>query len=114
MTKKEKWFLFQEAIAERLHEIDPHAKSTKGSGNCGQIGDVNNNAGLIIECKQRNTDSITIKKDVWKKLCAEVPLHSDRIPIYALENKDEDRWAVLDLDTFLDIWVEYYQLKYGE
>jgi len=113
-TNKKDWFLFQEHIADRLKELDPYARSTKGSGNCGEQGDVNNKCGLTIECKQRNTKSVTINYDTWKKLCEEIPLHSERIPLYALQNQDKKRWAVLDLDDFLDMFIELNKYRKGE
>ena len=48
--KNPRWKEFQDYIAERLKEIDPNARSTKGSGNCGELGDVNNKY-FVIECK---------------------------------------------------------------
>jgi hypothetical protein len=111
--KSPKWFLFQEYIAKKLNEIDPHARSTKGSGNCGEIGDVKNEY-LIIECKDTDKKSITFKKDVWDKLVSEVPFHSQRIPMYALEDKDLNKWAILDLDTFLDLFIELVHYREGD
>jgi len=108
------WKQFQEYIATRLHCISPRARSTKGSGNQGEHGDVDNAVDLCIECKLRNTKDVTIKNDVWNKLCSEIPLHSKRIPMYALENKDKKRWAVLDLDDFLDIYIEWWKATNDE
>lgn len=109
--KKADWRIFQDYIAEKLKDIDPNARSTKGSGNQGELGDVNNSVDLCIECKQRNTKSVTIKEDTWEKLCNEIPLHSERTPVLALENKDKKRWAVLDLDDFLDLYIELHSLR---
>lgn len=112
--QREDWRKFQDYIADRLKEIDPHVRSTKGSGNQGELGDVNNKVDLCIECKLRNTKSVTINADVWKKLCREIPLHSKRKPMYALQNKEKEMWAVLNLDDFLDIFIEWWQLKQGQ
>lgn len=106
--KSPKWKIFQDYIAEKLVEIDPYARSSKGSGNSTEMGDITNNIGLNIECKQ--TDKIrdvSIKKDEWEHVCNEIPLHSDRIPVLCLENKEGKRWAVLDLETFLDLYIDY-------
>jgi len=113
MSKRDKWFLFQEYIASKLKEIDPNARSSKGSGNCGEIADVNNKF-LAIECKDTDKKSVTFKKEVWDKLVSEVPFHSQRIPMYALEDKDYNKWAVLDLDDFLDIFVELTKYRNGD
>lgn len=107
--KTPKWKIFQDYIAEKLQEIDPHARSSKGSGNKGELGDVNNKCGLNIECKQTDrVRDVSIKKDEWEHVCNEVPLHSNRIPVLCLENKDGKRWAVLDLDTFLELYKDWY------
>lgn len=108
---KEDWFLFQEYIAEHLKKIDPYARSTKGSGNKGEQGDVNNKVGLTIECKHRNTKSVTINYETWKKLCEEIPLHSERIPLLALQNKDKKKWAILDLNDFLNMYMELLNFR---
>ena len=108
---RERWKKFQDYIAERLKVIDPHARSTKGSGNQGEMGDVNNKVGLNIECKFRNTKSATINHKVWDKVCEEIPLHSPRIPMLALENEEGKRWAVLDLDDFLDMFIDAYNYR---
>ena len=110
--KSPKWKQFQDDIAEKLKVIDPFARSSKGSGNCGELGDVNNSVGLNIECKQTDkVRDISIKKDEWEHVCQEIPLHSDRIPVLCLENKEGKRWAVLDLDTFLEFYIELYEFR---
>lgn len=112
--KSPKWKLFQDYIANKLTEIDPYARSSKGSGNCGELGDVNNKVGLNVECKQTDkVRDVSIKKDEWKHVKEEIPLHSPRIPLLALENCEGKRWAVLDLDDFLDLYIEYWKLKNG-
>jgi hypothetical protein len=113
-TKKKDWYRFQQYIAGILNEIDPSANSTKASGGSTVKGDVTNSVGLHIEAKQRNTKSVTIDYKVWQKTCEEIPLHVDRIPLLALENKDKKRWAVLDLDDFLEIWIELHKYREGE
>lgn len=109
-----KWKLFQDYIALKLREIDKYSRSTKGSGNKGEKGDVKTSLDLHFECKLRNTDSITINSKVWKKLNEEIPLHSQKIPVLALENKEGKKLAVLDLDDFLNLYIELYRLKQNE
>ena len=105
-----KWFMFQEYIAQRLKCIDPYARSTKGSGNGGELCDVNNKY-LLVEAKDTDKKSVTFKKDVWDDLISKLPLHSKRIPMYALQDGEKNKWAVLDLDDFLDIFIDYIYLK---
>lgn len=108
---KEKWYLLQEYVAEKLKEIDPYARSTKGSGNCGEQGDVNNSVGLTIECKLRNTQSVQINNEIWEKLCEEIPLHSDRLPLLVLENQKGKRWGVMELDDLINIYIDAYNYR---
>lgn len=110
----EQWKIFETYIVERLKELDNYCSRTPGSGNKGIKGDIRTSLPIHIECKQRNTADITVKMDVWEKLNNEIPLHVDKVPVYCLENKDKKRFAVLNLDDFLDIFIEYYKLKYGE
>ena len=111
---KPDWKIFEQYIIERLKEIDPYCSRTPGSGNKGIKGDIKTSVNLHFECKQRATQNITIKMDVWDKLRNEIPLYVDKTPVYCLEQKDKRRFAVLDLDDFLEIYIEYYKLKHGE
>lgn len=89
-------------VADRLKEAlnDPTIKPTRNSGASTQLADILCSK-YLIECKKRNTESITIKEDVWNKLCGEIPIGSIRIPLYVLENKNGKRWAVMDFEDFL-------------
>lgn len=110
----EPWQKLELYIVGKLELIDINCKRTPGSGNKGRKGDIYTSCGLHIECKLRNTESVTIKKDVWKKLCDEVPFHSNNLPMLALENKEGKRWAVLELDDFLDIFIRLKTLEAHE
>ena len=91
-------------IAQKFIELGyPNAKRSKGSGNQGQLGDITGQDAFVVECKNRNTEDITLKQEVWDKLCAEVPLHSKRLPLYILRNKNQKTWAVMDVNDFFDI-----------
>lgn len=100
----------EEYIARVFSEIYKYARPTKGSGNKGECGDVNQPF-CIIEAKARNTKDITVKTNVWNKLVKEVPFHSKRFPVYVLENKDEQKWAVVDFDKFFEIFVDHLKYK---
>ena len=114
MTRDKDWEKFEDYIADKLKEIDPYARASKGSGNKGEKPDIKTTCGLAIECKQKSVKHVSINTEIWKKLLSEIPLHVSRIPVLALENKDKKRWVALDLDDFLDLYIEYHQLKYGE
>lgn len=97
-------------LAEKFKELGfPNAKRSKGSGNQGQLGDITGQDILVVEAKNRNTQDITLKEEVWIKLMSEIPLHSKRIPMYVLRNKNHRTWCVLDASDMFDIlkgWLE--------
>ncbi len=107
------WKKFEEYIVGKLLCIDKHAKRTPGSGNKGIKGDVDNKY-LLIEAKYTDKKSISLKSDVWEKLLSELPLHSNRLPMYALKDGEGHKWAVLDLDDFLDMFIELVQYREEE
>ena len=114
MKRDKDWERFEDYIIAKLQEVDQYCKTTPGSGNQGIKGDIKNNVMLHIECKQRNTKSVTINSEVWKKLCKEIPLHANKIPILTLENKEKKRWAILDLDDFLNLFIELTKYREGD
>lgn len=90
------------------------ARRSRGSGNKGEAGDIAGQDIAVVECKKRETKNITIKEDVWQKLCNEIPLHSERFPIYFLENKNKKRWAVVDVDTLFHLLACYETVQRGD
>jgi len=108
---KPDWVKFEEHIIEVLKSIDPYCSRTPGSGNGGCKSDVKTCLPLQIEAKLRKTKNITINMDVWDKLKGEIPFHCDKLPVYCLEQKDKRRFAVLDLDSFLELFIDYWKLK---
>lgn len=95
-------------IVQKFQELGINASRTKGSGNQGQISDVNNPY-FCVECKNRNVKDIVLKEDVWLKLLNEIPLHSERKPLYILGNKNKKVWAVTDVDTFFELVKGYLE-----
>ena len=112
MIKEPDWKNFQDYIAQKLRDVDPNTRSTKASGAKGELGDVNNKY-MIVECKLRNVKSPSINLKTWLKLNREVPISSERFPMLALKQKDGYMFAVLDLDQFLDDFVELTQRREG-
>jgi len=95
-------------IVQKMNEIGIKASRTIGSGNKGQIADINNPY-FIVECKNKNTESITVDAKVWSKLKSEVPLHSKRLPLYILRNKNKQTFCVMDAEDMFAIlkgWLE--------
>lgn len=91
-------------IAQKFVELGyPNARRSNGSGNKGEAGDISGQDLFTCELKNRNTNSITIKEDVWMKLKSEIPLHSKRLPLYILRNKNKQNWAVMDVDDLFEL-----------
>jgi hypothetical protein len=105
----------EDYIAQKFIDLGyPWAKRSKGSGNKGEAGDISGQDLFTCELKNRNTDSITIKEDVWQKLKSEIPLHSKRLPLYILRNKNKTTWAVMDVEDMFEIikgWMNYNNAK---
>lgn len=99
-------------LSEKFKELGyPNAKRSNGSGNKGSLGDISGQDLFVVEAKNRNTDSITIKEDVWMKLMNDIPLHSRRLALYVLRNKNKKTWAVMDCDDFFSIVKEWIELR---
>jgi len=110
--KKEEWFQFQEYVAEALKPISPYARSTKGSGNSGELADVKNDY-LLVECKDENKKSV-YNEEYMQKIINECPLHSNRVPILCTRNKDNKMRVHLDLDEFFDMYIELINYREGK
>ena len=100
----------EQGVCNLFNQIGIKAYLTKGSGNKGQAGDIQQDI-FVVECKNRNTKDITLKKDVWDKLKHEIPLQSSRLPLYILRNKSNDTYAVLDINDFFRILEGYLIYK---
>ena len=97
-------------IAQKFIELGfPNARRSKGSGNQGEIADISGQPLFCVECKNKKTESITLNSKVWAKLKSEVPLHSPRLPLYILRNKNKQTWAVMDVDDFFTILKGYLE-----
>lgn len=94
-------------IAEKFKEAGyPNARPSNGSGQCGSVGDISGVKDFAVEAKLRNTKDIVTKQDVWNKLINEIPLSSERVPMYVLQNKNKKRWVCLDVEDFFEILKE--------
>ena len=97
-------------VAEKFIALGyPSARRSNGSGNKGQAGDISGQDLFVVECKNRNTEDITLKDDVWNKLKNEIPLHSERLPLYILRNKNKKTWCVMDSEDFFTILKGYLE-----
>jgi hypothetical protein len=104
MNTKEYGQTLEYYIAQKLIDLglDEFARPSKNSGGSTELGDVLNSQ-IHVEAKKRNTKSITIHEAVWDKMILQLPIDSKKIPCYALENNNNRRWMLLDLDMFFDL-----------
>lgn len=97
-------------VVERLKEIFPDTLFSKNSGGGkrnSSIADITNSI-LAIECKQRKElKNYNFKKDEWQKLCNELPINSEKIPIFIKGTNDlKDIKVILNFNDFLEILKE--------
>ena len=86
-------------VLETLTQFDRKLHRIKNSGANNEKGDISGSY-WKIECKKRNTEDITLKKKVWDKLCSEIRVGTNQIPLYILENSSKDRFVVMSLEDF--------------
>ena len=97
-------------VAEKLISIYKYSRPTIASGATPiEKGDIKNPY-FMIECKDWNTDSFSIKHDVWKTVrCQAAREYKDAI--YIVENKSSCRVAIMDLDDWFELVTELFQLR---
>ena len=101
-TTKEIGSKLEETILAMVKDIDPQARRTRGSGCGNEYADISCSF-AYIECKKRNTESITIKETTWNHLNYNLPISTSKFTIMVLENKNKKRWVVLDCNEFFTI-----------
>lgn len=98
-TTREKGSTLENFVLESLKKFDKTLHRTKNSGANNEKGDISGRY-WKIECKQRNTEDITLKKKVFDKLCSEIRVGTNQIPIYILENSFKDKFVVMSFQDF--------------
>jgi Holliday junction resolvase len=88
-TKRELGKQLEYSVAQILQEAfnDNSIRPSKASGASTELGDIKNPY-LLVECKKRNTDSVTINSNVWKHLIAQLSINSKKVALLVLENKE--------------------------
>jgi len=92
----------EEWLVAYLEEIDPKTKQSNNSGAVSNDGDILNKY-FVVEAKHRNVKDITLKSDIWRKLSSQIPIGSQKIPLYVLRNEKNETFAVLDFKDFLEL-----------
>jgi hypothetical protein len=94
-------------VVDKLKSIDKYARRTRGSGCGNEVGDIKNNY-LYVECKIKGTKSnIIMERNVWKKHLKGLPLNTNKLPIYVTQNKENERFVILDADDFFNLFINY-------
>lgn len=97
-------------VAEKLKDVDPHARPTAGSGCGNEIGDVSNKF-FFVECKQKHTKTNIIMdymKDYHRLLC-QLPVNTDKEVFVAIENKYGEKFVVMEADAFFRLVNKGYE-----
>jgi len=102
-TKREIGQQLESWVLSKIKEFDSTARLSRASGASNDLGDVSSQ-NLYVECKKRNTTSISIKESVWNHLLTQLPINTKKISIMVLENKNNKRFVVLDADEFFRIY----------
>ena len=101
-TTKEIGRKLEEYVLQRVKDIDPKARLTRGSGCGNEYADISCFFGYI-ECKKRNTKNFTIKEDVWNHLNYNLPINTNKFCFMVHENKNGKRLVTLDFEEFFHI-----------
>ena len=92
-------------VAEKLKQTYKYSRPTIASGALPfEKGDVKNPY-FLVECKDWNTNSFSIKDDVWYKLKCQAA-HAYKDPVYIIENKKGNRLAVMDAEDWFSLVYE--------
>ena len=97
-------------VAERMKPTYKYSRPTVASGAFDfEKGDVKNPY-FVIECKDWNTASFSIKDDVWRGLKTQAAREM-KDPVYIVENSKGNRLAIMDLEDWLDLIYEVIELR---
>jgi hypothetical protein len=89
-------------LLRKMLEIDSTARKSRGSGSTGlDIADLVCKD-FYVEAKQKHTKEniVADRKKELEKLKSEVPVASQKEPIWAYENKYGERYILLEAETF--------------
>ena len=102
MIKKEKGKQFELWLLSKIKEFDQKARLSRASGASNDIGDIVSSY-LFVEAKNWNKENIIMQKKDWKHLINQLPINTQKIPIYVFQNKDKEKFVVLNANDFFRI-----------
>jgi hypothetical protein len=91
--------LFVAEILQEIYNEQPPIRPTKASGgglHNTEIGDINSQR-LFVECKAHKDKFFSRK--IWEKLINSLPLGSNKIPIYVVDDS-KDKLVMLSFNDF--------------
>ena len=94
-NKKKSWNKLEQYVAKMMH-----TRPTTGSGAFKEIGDVYAEH-FFVECKQKSTKTnFILNRKEWLKLQHKMPTHTDKLPIWVIENKYGERVVIFNAEDF--------------
>lgn len=102
MDKKEKGKQLELLILSYLRKIDSNSRLTRASGASNDIGDVQNSY-FYIEAKNWNKENVILKMSTWNHLLAQMPINTNKIPLFVFQNKLNKQFVVLELQDFFKL-----------
>lgn len=92
----------EEFVVAYFKDIDGSVRLSRASGALSDVADVVTKD-YYIEAKKRGSESLTIEKRVWRHLCNQIPIGSQKIPLLIMQNKDKQTFVILDIKDFINI-----------
>jgi hypothetical protein len=97
-------------VAAKMEPTYKYSRPTIASGATPvEKGDIKNPY-FMIECKDWNTNSFSIKDDVWYKLRTQAAREM-KDAVYVVENKKGNRLAIMDLEDWFSFVYELIKLR---
>ncbi len=98
MTNREKGKQLELWVLSHFSE-DRLARLSRGSGNGNDIGDVVT-SDYFFECKNWNKDCVTLSMRTWNHLINQLPINTNKTPIYVYQNKKGKKFIIMDAEDF--------------
>ena len=98
MTNKEKGTQLELWVLSHFTD-DKLARLSRVSGTTNDIGDVVT-SDYFIETKNWSRDCVTLSMKTWNHLINQLPINSQKLPIYVYQNKIGKKFVIMDAEDF--------------
>ena len=105
MTKRDKGKKLENLVLSHFEKLDSKARLSRASGATGDIGDLVTER-FFIECKNWNKENVILKMSTWNHLLSQMPMNSNKTPIFIFQNKQDKQFVVLELKDFFRLLKE--------